>query len=155
MAVFKDARLGEILLGPDGYGEALLAAGPWSVRVTVECAAGVDDSADLFGEEPAELLGRALRWAVSPGHETVDLFLDHHLSEFAPDEFAAIAGEGAPCGVEGLRAALRPIAAHLALGSGGARQLAVDLGFGSDVTEVVLVVEVDGEGQPVSVDAES
>jgi hypothetical protein len=31
----------------------------------------------------------------------------------------------------------------------------VDLGFGADVTEVVLVVEVDGEGQPVSVDAES
>lgn len=155
MAVFKDARLGEIPLGPDGYGEALLAVGPWSVRVTVDCAAGVDGSADLFGEEPADLLGRALRWAVSPGHETVDLFLDHHLSEFAPDELEAIAGERAPEGVEGLRAVLQPIAAHFATDASGGRQLAVDVGFGPDITEVVLVVEVDPEGQPLSVDAES
>ncbi len=155
MAAFRDARLGEISLGPDGYGEAFAPVGPWSIRVTVERAPGADGAADLFGEEPADLLGRALRWAVSPGHETVDLFLDHHLSEFAPDEVAPIAGEGAPDGAAGLRAALQPIAAHFAPGPEGGRQLAVDLGFGPDVTEVVLVVEVDGEGQPISVDAES
>jgi hypothetical protein len=155
VAALADARLGEIPLGPDGYGEAFVPVGPWALRVTVERAPGAPGSADLFGEDPADLLGRVLRWAVAPGHETVDLFLDHHLAEFAPDELSAIAGEGALGGVEGLRAALQPIAAHFALAPDGGRQLAVDLGFGADVTEVVLVVEVDGEGLPVSVDAES
>jgi len=155
VALLEDARLGEIPVGPDGYGEALAPVGPWVLRVTVERAPGAAGPVDLFEEEPADLLGRVLRWAVAPGHETVDLFLDHHLAEFAPDELAAIAGEGAPAGVEGLRAALQPIAAHFTLGPNGDRELAVDLGFGMDVTEVVLVVEVDGNGQPVAVDAES
>ena len=155
MALLEDARLGEIPVGPDGYGEALAPVGPWVLRVTVERAPGAAGPVDLFEEEPADLLGRVLRWAVAPGHETVDLFLDHHLSEFAPDELEAIAGQGTPAGVEGLRAALQPIAAHFALAPDGGRQLAVDLGFGMDVTEVVLVVEVDGNGQPVAVDAES
>lgn len=155
MATLEDARLGEIPLGSDGYGEAFVPVGPWSLRVTVERAPGAAGPADLFGEEPADVLGRVLQWAVADGHETVELFLGHHLSEFAPDELAAIAGEEAPAGVEGLRAALQPIAAHFALAPDGERQLAVDLGFGVDVTEVVLVVEVDGDGQPFAVDAES
>lgn len=155
MGRLLDARLGQIPLGPDGYGETLYSAGPVTVRVTVEGAPGADGSVDLFGEEPADLLGRALRWAAAPGHETVALFLDHHLAEFEPDELEAIAGAGAPAGAEGLRAALQPIAAHFVLGASGGRELAVDLGFGPDVTEFVLVVEVDRVGQPVSVDAES
>ena len=56
-----DARLGEIPLGPDGYGEAVVPVGPWVLRVTVERAPGAPGSADLFGEDPADLLGRVLR----------------------------------------------------------------------------------------------
>ena len=36
MAALTDARLGEIPLGPDGYGEALLGVGPWVIRITVD-----------------------------------------------------------------------------------------------------------------------
>jgi hypothetical protein len=155
MAALTDARLGEIPLGPDGYGEAFLGVGPWVIRVTVDGGAETDEPVDLCGEDPVGLLGRAARWAAAPGHETVDLFLGHHLSEFAPDELEAIAGERAAGGVEGLRAVLQPIAAHFATDASGGRQLAVDVGFGPDITEVVLVVEVDPDGQPLSVDAES
>ncbi len=158
MGTLTDTRLGEISLGADGYGEVFLRAGRWTLRVTVEWSGAA--TADLLGEDLEPLLERVLGWAVEPGHETVDLYLEHHLGEFEPEELEAILGgsdteEGAKRGVAALRAALQPIAMHVGRRPGGGRQLAVDIGFGQDVTEVVLVVEVDPGGQPVSVDAET
>jgi hypothetical protein len=54
--------------------------------------------------------------------------------------------------VEGLRGALEPVALHVC-GGAGERELVVDLGFGPDVTEVLLAVRVDPGGSPVGVDA--
>lgn len=155
MGGLLDAQLGEIELGADGYGEAVLRVGSQALRVTVEWTAGTAGEVDLLGEPLPELLARVLGWTVGSGHETVELFLEHHLAEFDPSELEALTGEVRPSGAEALRQCLQPIALHLGGSAGADRELAVDVGFGPDVTEVVLVVTVDPQGQPTSVDAES
>ena len=155
MGTLRDARLGAVELGSDGYGEASLGAGPWRPRLTVEWAGELPaGEVDLVPGDPGALLERALRFATDGGDETVELFLSHHLREFAPEELEAIVGEGAAAGLEGLRAALEPIALHVVAGAGPA-ELVVDLGFGQGVTEVVLAVRLDPSGRPLEVDAES
>ena len=90
MGTLTDTRLGEISLGADGYGEVFLRAGRWTLRVTLEWYGAA--TADLLGEDLEPLLERVLGWAVEPGHETVDLYLEHHLGEFEPEELEAILG---------------------------------------------------------------
>ena len=170
-----DGRLGSIELDGDGHGEALVPLGAGSLWLTVEwVGAAPGAEVDLLGEDPAELAGRALGWAMGGGHETVELYLAHHAAEFTADEVEALVSGGGPeasvdeasvdeasvaetgatraSAVEGLRGALEPVALHVR-GGAGERELVVDLGFGPDVTEVLLAVRVDPGGSPVGVDA--
>lgn len=147
MRELNDTLLGQLTLDEEGYGttQLMVDGRALDVAVNLEGPPGPTSTAgsDLVGRPIEDLLTLAMDAVNGPGRDETDMYLEHHLEEFAAEETEALLGTPGPATADQLRAALQPITLHV---SGPADDFVVDVSFAPGMTDYLLAVRIDRAG---------
>ncbi len=157
MTTIRDKQLGELVLRGGEFCTTIAREGrkvPIEIEIEIEDVDGLAQPIDLLPVKLDDMLAGALTRARSEDESSVEMYVEHHLDQLEPEQWEKVLPEGTKPTADAVRASLNLRKIWGSYDEDGLN-LNLDHGLPVELTDYVIVVRIDAEGEIDDVSMES